>query len=71
MLKLLYHLNYEEIKGSFYEKEFKKTNQKKFRTEKVLKKKVINCMLNGKDMIIVLIVGSIKKTLYKNESIFF
>ena len=39
MLKLLYHLNYEEIKGSFYEKEFKKTNQKKFRTEKVLKKK--------------------------------
>ena len=37
--------------------------------KKYLKEKVINCMSNGKDMIIVLIVGSIKKTLYKNESI--
>ena len=27
-------------------------------------------MLNGKGMIILLIVGLIKKTLYKNESIF-
>ena len=55
-------LNSEEITGSFYEKELQKTSQEKFRIEKVL-------MSNGKDMIIVLIVGLIKKSLYKNESI--
>ena len=54
-------LNGEEITGSFYEKELQKTNQKEFRIEKVLKKKVIDCVSNGKDMIIALIVGSIKK----------
>ena len=32
-------LNGEEIIGSFYEKELQKTNQKNFRTEKVIKKK--------------------------------
>ena len=32
-------LNGEEISGSFYEKELQKTNQKKFRIEKVLKRK--------------------------------
>ena len=37
------------------------TNQKKFRIEKVLRKKLINYMLNGKDMIIPLIIGLIKK----------
>ena len=47
----------------------KKINQKEFRTEKVLKEKVINCMSNGKGIIIHLIVGLIKKTFYKNESI--
>ena len=54
-------LNGEQIIGSFDEKELQKTNQKEFRTEKVLEK-VINCMLNGKGMIIHLIVGLIKKT---------
>ena len=53
----------------FYEKELQKTSQEKFKIEKVLKRKVINCVSNGKGMIIVLIVGLIKKTLYKNESI--
>ena len=62
-------MNGEEISGSFYEKELQKTNQEKCRIEKVIKKKVINCMLNGKDMIICLIVGLIKKTLYKIERI--
>ena len=62
-------LNGEEITGSFYEKELQKTNQKEFRIEKILKKRVINCMSNGKDMITVLIVGLIKKILHKNESI--
>ena len=33
------NLNGEEIIGTFYEKELQKTNQKKFRIEKVLKKK--------------------------------
>ena len=32
-------LNGEEITGSFYEKELQETNQKEFRTEKVLKRK--------------------------------
>ena len=46
-----------------YEKELQKTSQEKFKIEKVLKRKVINCMSNGKGMIIVFIVGLIKKTL--------
>ena len=32
-------LNGEEIHGTFYEKELQKTNQQKFRIEKVIKKK--------------------------------
>ena len=59
-------MNGEEITGSFYEKELQKTSQKKFRIERVLQREVINFMLNGKGMIVVLIVGLIKKTSYKN-----
>ena len=33
---LINDLNGEEIKGSFYEKELQKTNQKEFRIEKVI-----------------------------------
>ena len=62
-------LNGEPITGDFYEKELQKTSQEKLRIVKVIKRKVINCMLNGKDMTIHLIAGLIKKTLYKNESI--
>ena len=36
---LINELNGEEIKGSFYEKEWQKTNQREFRIEKVIKKK--------------------------------
>ena len=54
--------NGEEITETFYENEFQRTNQEKFRIKKVIKKKVINCMLNGKGMIIHLIVGLIKKS---------
>ena len=61
-------LNGEPITGKNYEKELQKTSQEKFRTEKVIKEKVINCTSNGKDMIVVLMVGLIKKALYKNES---
>ena len=64
-------LNGEEIIGRFYEKKLQKTKQEKFRIKKVIKKKVMNYILNGKDMIIHLIVGLIKKMLYKNKSIFF
>ena len=42
----------------FMKKELQKNNQKE---------KVINYMLNGKDMTIHLIVRLIKKTLYNNE----
>ena len=49
-------LNGEKITGSFYEKELQKTSQEKYKVEKVL-------MSNGKDMIVILIVGLIKKTL--------
>ena len=52
--------NGEEIIGTFYEKELQKTNQKEFRIENVIKKKVINYMLNGKAMIIHLIAELIK-----------
>ena len=62
-------LNGEPITGKNYEKELQKTSQEKFRTEKVIKEKVINCTSNGKDMRVVLIVGVIKKALYKTESI--
>ena len=51
----------EEIIGTFYEKELQKTNQEEFRIEKVIKKKETSYMSNGKDMIIHLIAGLIKK----------
>ena len=53
-------LNGEPITGIFYEKQLQQTNQKE---------KVRSCTSNGKDTIIRLIVGLIKETLYKNESI--
>ena len=54
---LINDLNSEEIKGSFYEKELQKTKQKEFRIQKVIKRRVINYMSNGKDTIILLIIG--------------
>ena len=56
-------LNGEEIVRSFYEKELKITNQKEFRIEKVIKRKGNKFMSNGKDIIILLIAGLIKKIL--------
>ena len=43
-------LNGEKIIGTFYEKELQKTNQQEFRIERVIEKKVINYMSNGKVM---------------------
>ena len=62
-------LNEEKITGSFHEKELQKTNQKEIRIEKKLVNCTINCMLKGKDLIVILIVGLIKKISYKNGSI--
>ena len=63
-------LNGEKVIGTFYEKELQKTNQKEFRIGKVLKGKGDKLYVKWKGMIIDLIVGLIKKTLYKSESIF-
>ena len=52
-------LNSEENIVTFYEKELQKTNQREFRTEKV-----INNMSNGKVMIVHLIARLIKKISY-------
>ena len=57
-------LNGEEIIGTFYEKELQKANQEEFRIEKAiffLSKKETSYMSNGKDIIILLTAGSIKK----------
>ena len=51
----------------FMKKNCKKLVKKKLKQKKYLKEKVINC--KWKDIIIHLIVGLIKKTFYKNESI--
>ena len=51
----------------FMKKNCKKLIKKNLEQRKYLKEKVINYMLNGKDMIIHLIVELIKKTLYNNE----
>ena len=45
----------------FTKKNCKTTNQKGFRIEKIVKRRDINYMLNGKDTIVYLIAGSIKK----------
>ena len=46
---------------------YKKLIKRNLEQKKYLKENVINCMSNGKDIITYLIVGLIKKTLYKNE----
>ena len=51
-----------KIIGTFYEKELQKIDQQEFRIEKVIKKRETSYMSNGKDMIIHLIAGLIKKT---------
>ena len=42
-------LNGEEVVGTFYEEEFQKTNQKEFRVEKVIKRKVNKLYVKWKD----------------------
>ena len=64
------YLNGEPITGTFYEKELQKTNQKTFRIKKVLKRNGDKLYVKWKGYENSLLVGLIKKTLYKNESIF-
>ena len=45
---LINDLKVEEIKESFYEKELQKTNQKEFRTEKIIKRKGNKLYVKGK-----------------------
>ena len=47
----------------FMKKNCKKLIKKNLEYKKYLKEKVINCILNGKGMIIHLIVGLIKRSL--------
>ena len=54
----------------FIKKELQKPSQEKFRIKKLITKNGDKLRtLNGKDTIILLIVGSIKKTSNKNESV--
>ena len=62
-------LNGEEITVSFYEKELQKTSQKNLERKKYLDEKVVNCTSNGTSMIVLLIVGLIKK-IYKMSQYF-
>ena len=55
----------EKIVGSFYGKEFQKATQEKFRIVKVIKRKGDKLYVKWKGMTINLIVGLMKKTLYK------
>ena len=55
--------NGEEITGVFMKKSYKKLVKKNLEQKKYLKEQMRNCMSNGKGMIIVLIVGLIKKIL--------
>ena len=50
-------LNEKEIVPTFYENKLQKTNQKEFRVEKAMEKKVINYMSTKKIMIIRLMAG--------------
>ena len=48
MTYVITDLNGEKISGSFYEKELKKTNQKEFKIEKVLKRKGVKLYVKWK-----------------------
>ena len=68
-IMLLMILMVKKLKEAFTKKNCKKIIKKNLEQKKYLKEKAINCMSNGKAIIIFLIVGLMKKTLYKNERI--
>ena len=69
--RVINDLNGKEITGRFCKKNCKRLIKMNVEQKMYLTEKVINCMSNGKDIVIVLIVGLIKNNLYKNESILF
>ena len=52
----------KEVVGTFYEKELRKTNQKEFRVEKVIKRKGNKLYVKVRATIVLLKAGLIKKT---------
>ena len=60
---LLMTLMGKKLLEVFMKRNCKKVVNKNLEQKKYLKEKVINCMTNGKGMIIVLIVRLLKKTL--------
>ena len=67
---LLVILIVKRLLERFTKKNCKKTNQKEFRVEKVIKRKGNKLYVNGKATIVLLIVGLIKKTWYQIVNIF-
>ena len=59
---IISNLNEEEIVQRFYEKESKKKIRKSLELKNSSREEMINYMLNGKDKIIGLIAGYVKKT---------
>ena len=57
----------KELLEVFMKKKLQKASQEKFRIEKYLKEKGIDCSSNGRGMILALILGSINKISYKYE----
>ena len=58
---IISNLNEEEIVQRFYEKESKKKIRKSLELKNSSREEMINYMLNGKDKIIGLIAGYVKK----------
>ena len=64
---VIYHLNDEEIIGTFYEKELQGTNQQKFRIEKIIKRKGNKLYVKWKGYNNSFNSWIDKKIYYKNE----
>ena len=57
----------KKLRAVFMKKNYKRLIRKSSGLKRWLKEKEINCIWNGKVMLILLIPGLIKKTYYKNE----
>ena len=62
-------VNGDKVVGTFCVKELQMTHQTEFRVEKVIKRKEISCMSNGKVLIILFTVGScnMKGVYFQND----
>ena len=59
---LLVKVTEKKLLERFTKTSYKKTNQKEFRVKGVMKKKMVNYMLNLKATMVFLMIGLIKKT---------